>query len=300
MIADLKLDLTISPEDIEAVMAPYVVERYAHDDPNWQAIVERMDRKSFKRMQRFGESGPPVRGRDLVEQKYDSIWRRSVEEELTGSRPTPFEWSRGGCVAHSIVRKRVHQLLLVRVFEALQPRSVLEVGCGNGLNLLLLSGHFPRVRFTGLELTSAGTSAARDLMRGQALPDPVREFAVAPLLDSTAHSRVAIHQGSAANLPYGDGQFDLVFTVLALEQMHSIQAAALSEVRRVSAGHVVMIEPFRDWNADGARRQHILGFDYFDASVADLRSFGLEPVTVMHDIPNKVSFHAGLVVAKAV
>jgi len=300
MSRDTRLDLTISPEDIEAVMAPYVVARYAHDDPDWRVIVDRIGAKALKRIRRAGEAGPPARGRTVVEQHYDTIWRRSVGEGLTSSRPTPFEWSHGGFVAHSIVRKRIHHLLLVRVFEALQPRSALEVGCGNGLNLSLLSGHFPAVTFTGLELTSAGAQAARNLMQGQALPSAVREFAVAPLEDAAAHRRVAIHQGSAANLPYGNRQFDLVLTVLALEQMHSIQPAALAELRRVAAGYVVMIEPFRDWNEAGARLQYIKGHDYFDASVGELRSFGLEPVAVMHDIPNKVAFHVGLVVAKVV
>lgn len=296
----MKLDLTIAPEDIEAVIDPYVVARYAHDDPDWRGIVDRLDRKALRRMERFGDSAPPVRGRDMVEDKYDAIWRRSVEEELTASRPTPFEWSRGGFVAHSIVRKRVHQLLLVRVLEALQPRSALEVGCGNGLNLLLLSGHFPAVTFSGLELTSAGAQAARDLTQAPTLPDAVREFAVARLHDPGAHRRVSIVRGSAEHLPYRSGGFDLVFTVLALEQMRSIQHAALSELRRVSAGHVVMIEPFYDWNVDGLRRRYITASDYFDARVDELRAYGFEPVFVMSDVPNKVLFHVGLVVARVV
>lgn len=296
----MKLDVTIAPEDIEAVIDPYVVARYAHDDPEWRGIVDRMDRKVLKRMERLGESTPPVRGREMVEDKYAAIWRRSVEEELTSSRPAPFEWSRGGFVAHSIVRKRVHQLLLVRVFEALQPKSALEVGCGNGLNLLLLSGHFPAATFSGVELTRAGAQAARELTRGQTLPAAVREFAVASLRDPSAHRRVSIVQGSAEHLPYRSGSVDLVFTVLALEQMRSIQHTALSELRRVSAGYVVMIEPFHDWNADGPRRRYIATSDYFDARVDELRAFGFEPVFVMSDVPNKVSFHVGLVVARVV
>jgi SAM-dependent methyltransferase len=296
----MKLDLTIAPEAIEAVIDPYVVARYAHDDPEWRAIVDGLDRKTLKRMERFGDSGPQVRGRDLVEDKYGTIWRRSVEEELTSSRPTPFEWSHGGFVAHSIVRKRIHQLLLVRVFEALRPKEALEVGCGNGLNLLLLSGHFPAVTFAGLELTSAGAHAARALTQGAILPDAVRAFAVARLHDPAAHRRVSIVQGSAEHLPFAAGSVDVIFTVLALEQMRSIQHAALSELRRVASGHVVMIEPFHDWNVDGLRRRYITASDYFDARVDELKAYGLEPVFVMSDVPNKVLFHVGLVVARVV
>jgi hypothetical protein len=48
------------------------------------------------------------------------------------------------------------------------------------------------------------------------------------------------------------------------------------------------------------RRRYITASDYFDARVDELRSYGLEPVFVMNDVPNKVSFHVGLVVCRVV
>jgi tRNA G46 methylase TrmB len=40
----------------------------------------------------------------------------------------------------------------VRVIGHVRPRSVLEVGCGNGINLILLAGNFPDTEFARVEL----------------------------------------------------------------------------------------------------------------------------------------------------
>src|SRR5437868_11427958 len=99
--------LTISADEIDRAFAPYVIQQYATDDPEWQSIVARLERKQQRRFDQFGRNELPARDRTLVEQQYDEVWSRSLEEQLAG-RPTPFEWSRGAYVAHSSVRKRVH------------------------------------------------------------------------------------------------------------------------------------------------------------------------------------------------
>jgi hypothetical protein len=79
--------------------------------------------------------------------------------------------------------------------------------------------------------------------------------------------------------------------------MERIRAAALSELARVARRWVVMIEPFADWNADGHRRAYIQQNDYFAARTDELSEYGLTPIVVTADMPNKLSFRAGLVVA---
>ena len=129
------------------------------------------------------------------------------------------------------------------------------------------------------------------------LPPQLVDFAPEPLPAGDAHARLDIRQGSAAELPFPDEAFDLVFTVLALEQMEEIRDRALSEIARVAARHTVMIEPFRDWNEDGLRRDGIVSRDYFQARVADLAGFGLRPVYVTGDIPTKLQMGVGVVAA---
>ena len=43
--------------------------------------------------------------------------------------------------------------LMVQVAAALQPRRILEVGCGTGANLLRLARSFPRAELCGLDLS---------------------------------------------------------------------------------------------------------------------------------------------------
>ena len=68
--------------------------------------------------------------------------------------------------------------------------------------------------------------------------------------------------------------------------------------REVSARWAVMIEPFTDFNRDPLRRACTEAKGYFSLGTRDLKRFGLEPVFVFDDIPQKITRGAGLVVAK--
>ena len=192
---------------------------------------------------------------------------------------------------------RVHLLLLVRVLELLRPSSVLEVGSGSGINLFVLSALFPEVRFAGLEISTDSLLRA-GLIRGlHTLPEVIGAYTPVPLPSSDAHRRIAFSCGNARSLPFPDGSFDLVLTRLALEQMEAIRHHALSEVSRVARNHVVMVEPFYDWNAEGLRRESMVMKGYFAGKVEDLLRYGLETVLVFDDFPHKFNLRPGLVVA---
>jgi hypothetical protein len=100
-------------------------------------------------------------------------------------------------------------------------------------------------------------------------------------------------------LPFDEGSFDLVYSVLALELMDHIRDDVLAEMRRVSRGHVAMVEPFFEWHATGHRREMIAARGYFAQPIAGLDAFGLEPIVAMADMPHKLDYQPGLVVAKA-
>jgi SAM-dependent methyltransferase len=102
----------------------------------------------------------------------------------------------------------------------------------------------------------------------------------------------------ATQLPFPDKSFDLVFTALALEQMEEIRLRALSEIGRVARTHTAMIEPFYDWNESGRHRDWVVANDNFSGRIADLPSFGLEPILVSGNMPSKVTNRPGLVVCR--
>jgi ubiquinone/menaquinone biosynthesis C-methylase UbiE len=291
----------LSRDEITAVFAPFVVERLAESDPAWREALTRLEQR-YARPRPAAQKWVSLDGHrtpDLVRRGYESVWSGvSLAAELSAPKTAYFEWGADCIRARTIGRKRVHQLGLVKTLEWLRPSSALEVGFGYGLNLLLLSMQFPSIAFSGVELTSAGLDAARRLAADPSTPAALAGFAVGELHDPTAPQRLQLQQGSAAAVPLPDKSVDVAFTVLALEQMERVRHQALGELARVARRFVIMIEPFADWNTEPHRRGYIERHDYFASTVDALRASGLEPVLATVDMPNKLSFRAGLVVAE--
>ena len=291
----------LTPDAVEAAFAPFVEQRLEATDPKWVDAVQRVERRYAGAAPRATQwvTADGHRTAGLVKSGYESVWGRiSLEAELAAPKTAYFEWGDRCLLARTIGRKRVHQLVLARVLSWLAPSSALEVGSGYGLNLLLLSMQFPDVAFSGIELAEAGVAAAAAYAADVRTPAALASFAVGPILDPAAPRRLSLRQGSADALPLPDKSVDVVFTVLALEQMERVRAAALAELARVARRHVVMIEPFADWNTEPHRRGYIVRNDYFASTIESLRDSGLRPIVATADMPNKLSFRAGLVVAE--
>jgi SAM-dependent methyltransferase len=163
---------------------------------------------------------------------------------------------------------------------------------------MLMAGRFPETRFTGVDLTRTGPRAAAALQREAVLPRALQDFAPLPLADSTAFRRVRFASGDASRLPFADGSFDLVVTVLALEQMERVRERALREVARVSRRHVLMIEPFRECNASGWPMRYVVARDYFRGRIAELSGLGMSPILVTDDFPQEAFLRACAVLAE--
>jgi ubiquinone/menaquinone biosynthesis C-methylase UbiE len=290
---------SVSDGDIEQAFAPFVVERFPLGDP-WLANEERRleDKYSRPRNRPTWTNDDGQRTTDTVKSGYETTWSDvSLAKELADSKVIPFEWRGQGMRARTIGRKRLHQLYLVRALEWLKPHSVLEVGFGYGFNLLLLSMQFPDMQFSGVELTNNGLDKAKTLAGDAGTAAMLAPFATRTVWDADAPRRLTLRTGSADALPIADKSVDMAITVLALEQMERIRDRAIAELTRVARRHVIMVEPFRDWNADGHRRKYIERYDYFAASIGELASHGLTPIVATADMPNKVTFRAGVVIA---
>jgi SAM-dependent methyltransferase len=270
-----------------------VQQRLAADEAEWRAIADRTQRKQARRAR---EQGAPRHQSD-VEANYTRFWSRDLAE-LWAPKIVPFEWGSEGLLMHSIARRRLNHLLLARALSATGARQVLEVGAGTAFHPFLLAVQDPNLDLTAVELTEGGIETARGVRRSSTLPDIIASFAAGPIVDRQAHRRVGLVRASAERLPFADGAFDAVCTVLALEQMEAIRARALSEIRRVSRRWVIMIEPFRDLNSDGSRSDYVRARDYFGETIEGLSHHGLTPRAVYRDIPNKLTLHVALVVAE--
>jgi SAM-dependent methyltransferase len=301
-IEPVPLDATglgVGADEITRLFEPFVERELAEQDPAWQQEIRRRQKKLVR--QSVGRVLGRERNRKVVVEEYDRAWERIDYGMYALGRPlefvSPWLWRGRHMLASDAGATRVRQLLLCRVIDKLKPRRVLEVGCGNGINLLLVAGRFPEIAFTGVDLTEAGIKAAQEFQKLPALPEPMRAYAPLDLLDPTAFRRIEFRQGDATALPFEAASFDLVYTFLALEQMEQVRRQALAEIARVSAAHTLMIEPFADVNAGFWPRLNVFRRNYFRGSIAGLRQFGLEPSIVTGDFPQEVFLKACLVVA---
>ncbi len=206
-------------------------------------------------------------------------------------------WGEQGLEVRGWAEKRVHLLLFSSVLRSIRPSTVLEVGSGNGLILMMLAVGHPNISFTGIELTDAGVQAARRLQAQTSLPEAVLASLPFQVADAAAFRRVEFRQGNAASLPFPSATFDLAMTSLALEQMNEVKDSAFRELARVARSKVVMLEPFRDFNRTPERRYYTQSRNYISSGVGDLRNYGLRPVEVFEDFPSKVNRGVGLIVA---
>jgi ubiquinone/menaquinone biosynthesis C-methylase UbiE len=115
---------------------------------------------------------------------------------------------------------------LIKQIRALQPKLILEAGCGFGRNLefLIKEGIDPKI-LTGLDFSRRLLSQAKRRLKG--LP-------------------VKLVSGSVQHLPFADNSFDLVFTHGVLMHVKPADLAkALSELVRVAKKNLVLIEEIR-------------------------------------------------------
>lgn len=298
--------LGIGDAEIAATLEPFVVERWQRDAPRFEgraAALARRWRLRHLGRRAVGWRFRRRRTRAHVQASYEATWSRKEWWQPGGAgRPDQVslaEWrDEGLAVGKGGSLARVHLLVMQRVLEQLRPTSVLEVGAGAGTNLLVLASLVPGVEWTGIELTEQGVRAARAVQEEASLPEWLERYCPAPVADAGAYRRIRFEQGDACRLPFPDDSFDVVITRQALEQMNKIRDDALSEIARVARHHVVLGEPFADFNREGLRLDYVKAKEYLDLPVAELARFGLEPVAVYDDLPRLLRMAVGIVVAR--
>jgi SAM-dependent methyltransferase len=248
-----------------------------------------------------GGGGPGSRKESLIVEEYDHAWSKGFSAyDLSAGckKPEPWVFRDQPLMADRAGVPRFRSVILSAVLRSLRPKRVLEVGCGNGVNLLLLANRFPEIAFTGLELTEAGNRVAKAIQSLEALPDHLLRYIPEEQSDPQAFRRIDFVQGDATCMPFADGEFDLVFTVLAVEQMERIRHEALNEIARVSGGFVLNLEPFAEANRTAWRRIHVLVRDYFRGTISSLPDYGLQPLWATMDFPQEMQLGAALVLSR--
>lgn len=123
-------------------------------------------------------------------------------------------WSVGnaGFARISADRERRLTHLLDRSADSRLPARVLDLGCGTGRTAAVVQRHMPNVRYVGIDLIPEFIEEARRSSPG-----------------------VQFEVGSAHQLPFDDGSFDIVLALTMFSSVSSgdLEKAAATEIRRV-------------------------------------------------------------------
>jgi SAM-dependent methyltransferase len=282
---------------LRAHYEPYRLgERLNYLDPAVQKRYFQLFKRIF--LHAFGTHNQ--RDTDIVSSIYESAYRRKNASYAKSRRKRRdvFRDQSTLVYANGWFIIKAYSEMLVRVVDRVGARSVLDVGSGRGTNLVLLALQRPELNGTGLELTRTGVENSRGLLH--ALPPEhlaVAGYAEVDERQRQALDRIGFHQGSAFDMPFADKRFDLSYTCLVLEQMPRDWHRAVSEMRRVTSGYCVFIEPFSEAN-NIIGKACLRSIDYFRASYREFEKLGLEPVYFTSDFPQKVHFGVGLLVTR--
>ena len=303
----LRSALAFPPKEIEQTLGAFLGRRMSRTSPEWLALAEqavkaRNIKARYWRNRLFGWAYTPRAHKKVVQDTYSQIWTGFDLADFidAGKQLTPHEWRQEGLLLNSSATQKLHHVMMIKAMRHLKPASVLEVGSGLGINLVVLASQCPETRFVGIELTESGVARSWELIAANRLPQPLRDFMAEPSSATDGFHNVTVDHGSAERLPYADNSFDLVMTRLALEQMESIREKALTEIARVTRSYVLLIESFREMNDEGVRQQYALGNRYFRGAISDLPRYGLEPIFTFCDWPHKITLQPVFVLAKKI
>jgi ubiquinone/menaquinone biosynthesis C-methylase UbiE len=111
----------------------------------------------------------------------------------------------------SVIYQAIHKRLLEYV-DLPETANILDMGCGTGRLIQRLGTKFPHIRGTGLDLSSQMLQQAR--------------------LSDRHRPRFIYIEGKAESLPFGEGQFDAVFSTISF--LHYLEPEQVfHEVARV-------------------------------------------------------------------
>ncbi|MDP3788164.1 MAG: class I SAM-dependent methyltransferase [Candidatus Chromulinivorax sp.] len=205
-----------------------------------------------KQFFRFALAGKGfMRTDNVIRDEYEDNWKKSERMIANLDKKQKKNWL---LYSQPVISSRLQytKTYMKRINQEMaNAESVLELGGGNGLNLLLLAVLNPRIKILrSIELTQSGIQMAEQLYANP----PIREISqITDIPPETVAQRlhgrdVKFLMGDMRNLPFEAETFDGVFSRLAIEQMPRHYPQIFSEAFRVTKnnGVGIFIEAFRD------------------------------------------------------
>lgn len=172
--------------------------------------------------------------------------------EGANAKPTPiddldyaavrrsFDQAAASYDAHAVLQREVCDRLLERLgYTALQPRRVLDVGTGTGYGLAHLHARYADAECCALDIAPAMLAAAR-----ARLPQPgLMQRVIAQFSPSSARPTHLVC-ADMERLPLAANSVDLVWSSLALQWAHDLEATFRGFHRTLAPGGLLMFATF--------------------------------------------------------
>ena len=174
-----------------------------------------------------GHEGANAKPRPIDELDYAEV-RRS------------FDQAAASYDAHAVLQREVCDRLLERLgYTALKPRRVLDVGTGTGYGLAHLHARYAEAALCALDIAPAMLAAAR-----ARLPQPGLMQRALAQLSPTAVRPTHLVCADMERLPLAANSFDLVWSSLALQWAHDLEATFRGFHRTLAPGGLLMFATF--------------------------------------------------------
>lgn len=142
--------------------------------------------------------------------------------------------------AHAVLQREVCDRLLQRLdFMRLEPARVLDAGCGTGYGLAHLRTRYPAAELCALDIAPAMLAAAR-----KRLPQPGWTQRALQRLTPNASALTHTLCADMERLPLAPDSVDLIWSSLALQWAHDLEAAFRGFHRVLAPGGLLMFASF--------------------------------------------------------
>lgn len=278
---------------------------YFQPVPKWPVwknqIVKAFQYGSFFLKSALNGGSTVIRDLDLVSHAYQDIYALSNEEWAKESDRNKYvlEHQGGFIRVDRWFFTRIYAQMLSQMIDQLGGSKVLEVGSGRGRNVIVLGLLRSDLNLTGLEYSANGTQRSNELLHH--LPKDLVSLA-ASISENEQNAaslaqRITFTQGNAYEMPFPDKSFDISYTCMVLEQMPHTFDQAVREMRRVTKGYCIFIEPFREANGL-LGKMHLKKVDYFRSSYKSFRKHGLRPIFFSKNFPQRLKYRGGILIAE--
>ncbi|MDP3727438.1 MAG: class I SAM-dependent methyltransferase [bacterium] len=241
------------------------------------------------------------RSKTFVREGYGAVWRESpAAVRLTAPGRTVRDYRGTLYEVPKAAMRKIHLGELSRALEEFKGvQSVLELGSGNGINILALAALHPEIKvWRGIEMTPEGVAAAEHIRKEPPLKELVylTDLPWDTIARRLAAADIEFQQGSILNLPFPDRSIDMVFSRLVIEQLPRDYPQAFREARRVARLGGFFLEEFYEAQSNVFQRIQLLNLDYFRASYREVERAGWKVKSFGRLPMNKVEFSFGLLV----